>query len=70
MKRITLFNVFFACGLLATSVPAFAQNVPAEKPPQPSEQPAPAAPAEKPANWFNGHFDVQLLGRDVRLTRR
>ena len=64
MKRITLFNVFFACGLLATSVPAFAQNVPAEKPPQPAEQPAPAAPAEKPANWFNGHFDVQLLGRD------
>ena len=60
MKRITLLDVVFACGLAATSLPAFAQTGQAEKPPQPA---APAAAADSAANWFAGTADLQLLGR-------
>ena len=60
MKRITVLTALLACGLLAMSTPVLAQSAPAT-PAQPAAQ---TAPAEKPANWFNGNVDLLLLGRE------
>lgn len=59
MKRITVLTMLLACGLLAMSAPVFAQSAPAA-PAQPAAQ---SAPAETPANWFQGNVNLQLLGR-------
>src|SRR5512139_3757543 len=48
MKRTHLLAVVLACGLLATSLPAFAQT----------------ANAVTPENWFTGKASLLLLGRD------
>ena len=50
MKRTHILCVALACGLLAASVPAFAQEA--------------AAPASVPENWVNGETTLVLLGRD------
>ncbi len=65
MKRITLSTVLFACGLLATSTPLFAQND-SSKPAEPAKttEAAKAPEAAPTADWFDGNISTYLLGRD------
>ncbi|OFW11336.1 MAG: hypothetical protein A3H96_18800 [Acidobacteria bacterium RIFCSPLOWO2_02_FULL_67_36] len=63
MKRTNLPAVVLACGLLATSIPAYAQTAPV--PPKPGQTtPAPDVPALPAPNWFQGDVNLMPLGRD------
>ena len=57
MKRATLLIVPLACGLVATSIPSFAQAPVAQTP-------AVQAPAAPSSDWFSGGTTLLLLGRD------